>query len=314
MARLLFCLVLISSFSVHAVSSKRSDDPGLNKKKKAQAAAKKPEPKKEEVKPEVKAEPAAQPAVKKRFSVAYFGETHGPAIERGDKYRVRTAANGDRLEGNRPWNTWNQFSFRYKLDNGFEPFINPRFETQWTTTRQYTDVDKSQVRVLDPVLGLRRFWELGDGWSWFMQMSYGVPLQKSTRAANRDGFVDCFCVIDYAPKGSKWVFGSWILPRYNFSGAADDEYWFFYIAPYVGYTINDRWQPQIYIEQEFEHAQTKGAKSLNYATRVFQGAFIGANYTINPSLILYPYIRVNALQRPALDTSSVGLWVIGMIY
>ncbi len=305
MARLLFCLVLVSSFSVQAQSSKKSD------KKKAVETVK--EVKKEEVKPAPAPEPSAKPAPK-RFSIAYFGETHGPALERPDKYRVRTKSNGDRDQGSVPWNTWNQFSFRYKLDNGFEPFVNPRFETQWTTTRNYNNPDKSQIRVLDPVLGLRRFWDLGDGWSWFMQASYGVPIQKSTRAAKRDGFVDCFCVLDYAPKGSRWVFGSWILPRYNFSGAADDEYWFLYLAPYVGYTINDRWQPQIYFEQEFEHAQTKGAKSLNYVQRIYQGAFVGVNYTVNPSLILYPFVRINALQKPALDTASVGLWVIGMIY
>lgn len=299
MARYFCLLFLFLSFSVMAQSSKKKSD------NKSTTQAKKEE---------VKAEPIAKPGVK-RFSVAYFGETHGPAVENGDRYRVRTAANGDRIQGNRPWNTWNQFSFRYKLDSGYEPFINPRFETQWTTTRQYTDIDKSQIRVLDPVMGVRKFWDMGDGWSFFMQASYGMPIQKSTRAANRDGFFDCFCVLDYAPKGSKWVFGSWILPRYYLSGAATDEYWFLYVAPYIGYTINARWQPQIYFEQEIEHAQAKNSgKSLNYAARVFQGAFIGANYTVNPSLILYPYIRVNALQKPALDTSSVGLWVIGMIY
>ena len=306
MTRLFLSLLLVVSFSAQAQSSKKSNN------KKAVEATK--EATKEVKKEEPKPEPVAKPVVKKRFSLAYFGETHGPAVERGDKYRVRTAANGDRLEGNRPWNTWNQFSFRYKFDSGYEMHFNPRFETQWTTTRQYTDPDKSQIRVLDPVMGVRKFWDLGDGLSFFMQASYGAPIQKSTRAANRDGFVDCFCVLDYAPKGSKWVFGSWILPRYYLSGAASDEYWFLYLAPYVAYTINDRWQPQIYLEQEFEHAQTKGAKSFNYATRIFQGAFVGVNYTVNPSLILYPYIRVNALQKPALDTSSVGLWVIGMIY
>lgn len=306
MVRLFLSIVLLTSFSVFAQTSatKKSD------KNKAKTQSEKVEPTEGEAKT-----PVAPPARIKRFSIGYFGETHGPAVKDGDKYRVRTDGNGNRIEGNRPWNTWNQFSFRYKLDSGYEPFINPRFETQWTTTRQYNDPDRGQIRVLDPVVGLRKFWDLGQGWSFFMQAGYGVPIQKSTRAANRDGFVDCFCVLDYAPKGSKWVFGSWILPRYNFSGAADNEYWFLYVAPYVGYSINDKWQPQIYIDQEFEHAQKKGnGTDLNFTKRVFQGAFVGVNYIANPSLIIYPYIRVNALQKPALDTASIGLWVIGMVY
>jgi len=264
-------------------------------------------------KEELKLAPVAKKPVI-RFSIVYFGETHGPAFKDGDKYRVRTSAAGDRIQGNRPWNTWNQFSFRYKFDSGYEPFVSPRFETQWTTTRQYTDPDRSQVRVLDPVTGVRKFWDLGDGYSFFMQAGYGVPIQRDTRAANRDGFFECFCVAEYAPKESKWSFGSWILPRYYLSGAASKEYWFLYVAPYVRYTINDRWQPQVFVDQEYEHSKTKGAASLNYAKRVFQGAFIGVNYNANPSLTLYPYIRINALQKPAIDTASIGVWVIGMLY
>lgn len=306
MARLLFCLVLISSFSVQAQSSKKSD-----KKKPVQATK---EAKKEEVKEEAKAQPAAQPPAPRRFSIAHFGEALGPAVERGDKYRPRLDSNGDRLQGNRPWNYWTQVSFRYKFDNGFEPFVNPRVELQFTTTRQYADRDKSQIRVLDPVAGVRKLWDFGGGLTFFTQVGYGIPVQKSTRAARRDGFLDCFCVLDYAPTGSRWVFGSWILPRYNFSGAADDEYWFLYLAPYIAYTINERWQPQIYLEQEFEHAQTKGDKSLNYVKRVYQGAYFGANYTVNPSLIIYPFVRANALQKPTLENASVGFWVIARLY
>jgi hypothetical protein len=306
MTRLLICIFLISSFSVQAQSSKKSD-----KKKPAQTTK---EAKKEEVKEEVKAQPTAQPVKKKRFSIAHFGEGLGPALERGDKYRPRLDSSGDRLQGNRPWNYWTQVSFRYKFDNGFEPFINPRVELQFTTTRQYTDRDKSQIRVLDPVTGVRKFWDFGEGLTLLTQFGVGIPVQKSTRAARRDGFVECFCVLDYAPSGSRWIFGSWILPRYNFSGAANDEYWFLYLAPYVAYTINERWQPQIYLEQEFEHAQTKGAKSLNYAKRVYQGAYFGANYTVNPSLIIYPFIRSNALQKPTLENASVGFWVIARLY
>jgi hypothetical protein len=313
MARCVYWVILV--FSISALGQTPNTKPVRKKpvnKSVSKPASKPPR----EAKPE---EPAVSvPAPKKpvkRFSLAYFGETHGPALKDGDKYRVRTSvATGNRIQGNRPWNTWNQFSFRYKLDSGYEPFFNPRFETQWTTTSQYTDPDQSQIRVLDPVTGVRKFWDLGDGLSFFMQASYGVPIQKSTRADNRDGFFDCFCTLDYAPKGSKWIFGSWILPRYYLSGAASKEFWFLYVAPYVGYTINDRWQPQIYFEQELEHFQTKGAERLNYATRVFQGAFVGVNYIANPSLVLYPYIRMNALQKPALDTASIGLWVIGMLY
>lgn len=257
----------------------------------------------------------AYSAPKKRFSLAYFGETHGPALERGDKYRVRVDSKGNRIQGNRPWNTWNQFSFRYMTDSGFEPFYNARFESQWTTTSEYTDRDQSQIRVLDPVIGVRKFWDLGRGWSFFAQTGFAPAIQKSTRADNRNGFWDCFCVLEYAPAESRWIFGSWILPRYYFSnGDAQDEYWFLYVAPYVGYTLNKDWQLQVFIDQEWEHLQATGEKSLNYSKRVFQGAFVGVNYTVNPSLILYPYIRMNALRKPSLETASIGLWVIAMLY
>ncbi len=257
--------------------------------------------------------PAAKPA-HKAFSLVYFSELLGPAVSGGDGFIPSTDGRGNKLPGTDGYNVWNQLSFRYKFENGWEPFFNPRFT--WTFgDRSRLGQDDGPFRTEDPVVGVRKMLFSQGAWSFFAQMGYRVPMSRFTRDSNWQGQVECFCILDWSPN-KEWSFGAWMQPRvYVPTGETTTERWRFYFAPYFRRRLGDRpaWL-QGFLEQELQHNNPRGEQAYNYATRTLNSAYLGVEFEATNSLIFYPFLRAFDLAKPSWQTTAVGFWTIILAY
>lgn len=251
---------------------------------------------------------------KKRLSIVYFSEVLGPGVANGDGYVPNPDAKGNPRPGFEGYNIWNQFSFRYKFDNGWEPFFNTRFT--WTFgERNRLGSDDGPFRTEDQVTGVRKTLWASGAWSFFAQLGYRLPTSRSTIDAKWNGQVECFCILDWTPN-KDWSLGAWIVPRFYVPSAeSNTERWRFYVAPYVRRRLGEGevWL-QAFLEQEIQHNNVMGERAYNFAKRSLNAAYLGVEFNLNPKLILYPFVRSYNLAKPAWETTAVGTWIIWLAY
>jgi hypothetical protein len=273
------------------------------------------EQKKEEKKQDLIVEepkPAAAPA--KRLSIVYFSEALGPALAGGDGFVPNADDKGNPIPGTDGYNVWNQFAFRYKFDNGWEPFVNARFTTTFGN-RDRLGSDDGVLRTEDQLIGVRKLiWSSG-AWSLFSQFGYRLPTSRLTIDQKWNGQVECFCILDWTPN-KDWSLGAWIIPRFYVpSGDSTDERWRLYYAPYLRRRfLNDTTWFQAILEQELSHNEAKGAKSYNYSTRTLNAAYVGVEFAATESLIFYPFLRSANIAKFDPETIAVGSWIIWLAY
>ncbi|MFP5491711.1 MAG: hypothetical protein ACLGG0_09425 [Bacteriovoracia bacterium] len=276
---------------------------------------KKDQKKKEEKVEEVKPAPAAPAAPQKRLSIVYFSEALGPALAGGDGFVPDADKKGNPVPGIDGYNVWNQFAFRYKFDNGWEPFFNARF-TSFFGNRDRLGSDDGVLRTEDQLVGVRKLiWSNKSGWSFFAQFGYRLPTSRLTIDQKWNGQVECFCILDWTPN-KDWSFGAWVTPRFYIpSGDSTNERWRLYYAPYLRRRfLNDTTWFQAILEQELSHNEAKGDKSYNYSTRTLNSAYLGVEFMATDTLIFYPFVRSVNIAKFDPETIAVGSWIIWLAY
>lgn len=253
--------------------------------------------------------------VKKNLRINYFSETLGPAFNSDDGNIPSVDDKGNAIPNTEPTQIWNQISIGWNFSKNLRFIINPRFTT-FLGSRNSLANDNSLFRTEDFLVGIQgTVWTNGP-WSIWIRPAYRLATSRATRDQNWNGQVEWLHIIDRAPgTDTKWGVGMWTMARaFVPTEETTHERWRMYNAPYVTYTINDKWRAEVYYETEIQHNEERGKRAYNYSKQTLQSGMTGFTYTINPSLSIFPFIRHYTFRKIDPSTMGLGAWVQGAIF
>ena len=254
-------------------------------------------------------------AVQKKLRINYFSELLGPGFDSKDGNIPEVNKNGTAIANSEPTQLWNQVSFGWHVTEQWRVIFNPRFTTQLGNRDDLGSNDaifRTEV-FLTGVQGT--IWSNGP-WSVWIRPGFRLPTSRATRDANWNGQLEWLHILDRAPgEDTKWGFGMWTMARsYVRTNDSTDERWRLYNAPYVTYTITDKWRAEVFYENEIQHNEATGKRAYNYSRQTLQSGMTGVTYKFNPSLSVFPFIRYYTVRKFDLSTMGLGAWISAAIF
>lgn len=255
--------------------------------------------------------------VKSKTKVRYFSETMGPSITKGGDRQIEWDDKQNYVKGQDPISTFNQVSVNWQLGGGWEYVVQPRFTYRFGDTEGYADnQEKGPFMMEDTRTAFQgTYWASADNSATlFLRAGARLPTDRNNRNANVVFQPDISNFFDWTIN-KKWAVFVWQTFRsYVYHSASSQERWRFYNAPGFTYSFNDRWQFVAFYENEIAHNVTAGDKKWNYATKSIEDVYLGPQYVASPSLTLYPFLRPSQLDKPSVETTAVGLWVMAKVF
>lgn len=253
--------------------------------------------------------------VKEKLRINYFSEFLGPGFESETGNIPDVDSKGNAVENTEPAQLWNQISIGWNVTEQWRLIFNPRFTLQ-VGQRDDLPSDDGVLRTEDFLVGFQgTLWSNGP-WSVWIRPGYRLPTSRFTRDANWNGEVEWLHIIDRAPgTDTKWGVGVWTQARFYVpTEDSTNERWRLYNAPYVTYTINDKWRAEVFYENTIQHNELRGKRDYNYARNSMQSAMTGVTYNINPSLSVFPFIRYYTVRKFSADTMGLGAWISAALF
>lgn len=253
--------------------------------------------------------------VVKKLRINYFSELLGPGFDSQDGNIPDVDGKGNAVDNPEPTQLWNQISIGWHVTDNWRLIFNPRFTAQ-IGNRDDLPTDNSVLRTEDFLAGIQgTLWKSG-AWSVWVRPAYRLPTSRASRDSNWNGQVEWLHIIDRAPgTDTKWGVGMWTLARaYVPTDETTSERWRLYNAPYVTYTINDKWRAEVFYENEIQHNQPRGKRDYNYSRNTLQSGMTGVTYTISPSLSIFPFIRYYTVRKLDPSTMGLGAWIQAALF
>lgn len=270
-----------------------------------------------------------------RLQIRYFSETMGSPLgswKQDSQFSNNFNTGGAKKNsdgtygGNDPVNSFHQLSFNYALTKKTTVVIQPRFTTQWGNTQRYLskNADKSWFRIEDFRMGFQGVYlsNKEGTLTWFSRYAVRLPSDQNNQNNNVWLEPEIYSSIDWVAN-KKWAFFLWNSYRhYLYHSPVRDQKdrYRFYSAPGVIYTFNDKWQFEIFYENEVVHNKPRpgraGGRKYNYLISNYEDIYAGPVYVVNPSLTLFPFVRFLQVKdwTDLGNTTTVGLWIMARLW
>ncbi len=256
--------------------------------------------------------------IKSKTKVRYFSETMGPSITKGGDRQIEWDDQKKYIPGQDPISTFNQVSVNWKLNDNWDYVVQPRFTYRFGDTSGY-DVaqDKGPFQMEDTRTAIQgAYWTSKDqSATLFLRAGVRLPTDKNNRNANVAFQPDVSNFFDWTIN-KKWAVFVWQTFRsYVYHSSSQQERWRFYNAPGFTYSFSDKWQFVAFYENEVVHNIPKaGIRKWNHAVSNYEDIYLGPQFVASPSLTLYPFLRPSQLDKPSMETTAVGLWVMAKVF
>lgn len=255
--------------------------------------------------------------IRNKLQVLYFSEFLGPNVVKWDDNQVGTTKNGDYSKGTEPIGMFHQFSVRWKFAGSKKIFLEPRLTTHFGSRSDLRSTDdQSAVRMEDFRAGISdNYWRSEDNvFSTTYRLGNRFPTSQASKDANITAQPELLHITS-AQLNKDLNISIWNQIRYFwYENDVDQERWRLYTGPSVTYTLSDTYSIFVMYEHELQHNAKKGERSFSYAKETLQDVYAGVNINLNPSLTIYPFIRMAQLKKINDETLQVGAWVMGAIF
>jgi len=256
--------------------------------------------------------------IKSKTKVRYFSETMGPSITKGGDRQVEWDEKKNYVKGQDPIGTFNQISLNWKLNDNWDYVVQPRFTYRFGDTEGYDKgQDKGPFQLEDTRTAIQGvYWSSSDqSMTLFLRAGVRLPTDRNNQIAQVAYQPDIANFFDWTINKNWAVFFWQSFRSYVYHSSSSQERWRLYSAPGFTYSFNDKWQFVAFYENEISHNIPKaGSKKWNYAVSNYEDIYMGPQYVVGPSLTLYPFLRPSQLDRPSLETTAVGLWVMAKAF
>jgi len=256
--------------------------------------------------------------IRSKLQVKYFSETMGPSITKGGDRQVEWDKKKNYTQGQDPISVFNQVSINWAINDKWTYVFQPRFTYRIGDTNGYADnQDRGPFQMEDTRTAVQGvYWSNADeSMTLFVRAGARLPTDQNGQNANTYLQPDVSNFFDWTIN-KKWAVFVWQSFRtYLYHSSSTQERWRFYNAPGFTYTINDKWQFVAFYENEISHNIPKsGVRKLNYAVSNYEDIYFGPQYVVSKTLTLYPFLRPSQLNKPGLDTTAAGLWVMAKVF
>jgi hypothetical protein len=256
--------------------------------------------------------------IKAKVQVKYFSETMGPSITKGGDRQVEWDSKQNYQKGQDPISVFNQVSVNYAINKKWTFVAQPRFTYRFGDTEGYEkNQDKGPFQMEDTRTAVQgAYWTNADeSMSLFVRAGVRLPTDRNSQNANVYLQPDVANFFDWTIN-KNWAVFVWQSYRtYLYHSSSSQERWRFYNAPGFTYSWNDKWQFVAFYENEIVHNQPQpGKRKYNYAVSNYEDIYMGPQYVASKSLTLYPFLRPSQLDKPSIETTAVGLWVMARLF
>lgn len=256
--------------------------------------------------------------LREKLQVRYFAEFLGPNVVKWDENQVDVDGKGNYAKSDEPIGTFHQFSLRWKVADTTRIYVEPRFTTHFADRDELRAAggDDSSVRMEDFRGGvMSNYWSSEDK---IFSTTYRVGSRFSTSQASRESDItaqpEALHIFSWQPTAALNV-SLWNQVRYYwYQAEVDNERWRLYTAPSVTYVLNDTFSVFVMYEHEQNHSAPEGKRNYFHSVNTLQDVYAGVNINVNPSLTIYPFVRMAQLKKLNDETLQVGAWIMGAIF
>lgn len=255
--------------------------------------------------------------MRKNFKMRYFGEVAGPNLQKWDDNQYDYKGNKTRT----PTNLYNIFNIQYKVAPSTSLLVGPRFAAQIGDRNELKQNEDQHTMVIDD-------WQFGIVQEIFRnknityngRLTHRHPFSTASRNSRIDSQIeyqnDLF--IRFTPAISLL---QWNTYRYYvYEAQKNEERYRINFTSILNYEFNDIWKMQVFHDWDLQHRAPKYGNKFknkhrwNYFEKYRNQLALGLGYSPSPKMTFIPFIKALNDENWSMETTQLGLWVLGKVF